>query len=85
MARFEVRVLPSVRNDLRRVPRPDVRQVLDRMESLALAPIPDDCRKVTGRELRRVRSNTCRILYELHDDENTVVVIKVGHRSEAHR
>jgi len=55
------------------------------MESLTLVPIPDDCREVTGRELCRVRPHPCRILCETHDDENVIVVIKMGDRSEAHR
>lgn len=85
MAQYEIRVLPSVRKDLRRVDKSDVRRILDRIESLAQNPRPDDCRKLTGRNLYRVRSGVYRILYEIHDDAVVVVVVKVGHRREVYR
>ena len=85
MARYEIRVLPSVRKDLRRVEKSDVRRILNRIESLADNPKPDDCRKLTGRDLYRVRSGVYRILYEIHDDAVVVVVVKVGHRREVYR
>lgn len=85
MAQYEIRVLPSVRKDLRRVDKSDVRRILDRIESLAQNPRPDDCRKLTGRDLYRVRSGVYRILYEIHDDAVVVIVVKVGHRREVYR
>ena len=85
MAQYEIRVLPSVLEDLRRVDKSDVRRILDRIESLAQNPRPDDCRKLTGRDLYRVRSGVYRILYEMHDDAVVVVVVKVGHRREVYR
>ena len=85
MARYEVRILPSVRKDLRGLPKRDVQRILTRMESLATDPRPDDCRKLTGRELYRVRSATYRTLYEIHDDDIVVVVVKVGHRRDVYR
>ena len=85
MVRYEIRVLPSVRKDLRRIGKSDVRRLLDRIESLAHNPRPDDCRKLTGRDLYRVRSGIYRILYEIHDDEVVVVVVKVGHRRDVYR
>lgn len=85
MAQYEIRVLPSVREDLRRVNKSDVRRILDRIESLAQNPRPDDCRKLTGRDLYRVRSGVYRILYEIHDDAAVVIVVKVGHRREVYR
>jgi mRNA interferase RelE/StbE len=80
MARYEIRVLPSVRKDLRRMDKNDVRRILSRIESLAVDPRPNDCRKLTGRELYRVRAGVYRILYEIRDEEVVVVVVKVGHR-----
>lgn len=85
MARYEIRALPSVRKDFRPIGRNDVQRIPDRINSLADNPRPDDCRKVTGRELYRVRVGVSRILYEIRDDEVVVVVVKVGHRREAYR
>lgn len=85
MAPYEIRVLPSVRKDLRGIDGTDVRRILARIESLAENPRPPDCRKLSGRDLYRVRTGAYRVLYEIHDASVVVVVVKVGHRREVYR
>lgn len=85
MARYELRVRPSVAKDLRGIPKADVKRILARMAGLRDEPRPPGCEKLSGAELYRVRQGVYRIVYEIHDEWIVVEVIRVGHRSEAYR
>ena len=86
MARFELRVKPSVAKDLRGIPKADVRRILARMEALRDDPRAPGCEKLAGgSELYRVRQGVYRIVYTIHDAQVIVEVIRVGHRSDIYR
>ena len=85
MGRFEIRILPSVREDLRGIPKDTVRRILGTIEGLATDPRPPVCKKLTATNLYRLRSGSYRIVYEVNDAEAVVIVVKVGHRKDAYR
>lgn len=85
MARYELRVRPSVAKDLRGIPTADVKRILSRMEGLCDDPRAPGCEKLSGAELYRVRQGVYRIVYEIHDEWIVVEVIRVGHRGEVYR
>jgi mRNA interferase RelE/StbE len=84
MGRFELRFRSSVQKDLRGSPGADVRRILDRIREPSVDPRPSECRKLTGRDPYRIRSGAYRVVYELHDRDVVVVVVKVGHRRDVH-
>ena len=85
MARYELRVMPSVAKDLRGVPKADVKRILARIETLRDVPRAPGCEKLSGAALYRVRQGAFRIVYEIHDAWIVVEVIRVGHRGEVYR
>lgn len=85
MARYELRVRPSVAKDLRGIPKADVKRILTRMEALRDEPRGPGSEKLSGAELYRVRQGAYRIVYEIHDAQIVVEVIRVGHRGEVYR
>lgn len=85
MARYELRVKPSVAKDLRGVPAADLRRILNRIEALRHDPRPPGCEKLGGAELYRVRQGVWRIVYGVDDAAVTVEVVRVGHRGSAYR
>ena len=86
MARYELRVKPSVAKDLRGIPRTDVRRILARIEALRDDPRAPGCEKLAGAaELYRVRQGVYRIVYAIHDQRVIVEVVRVGHRGEVYR
>ncbi len=85
MARYELRVRPSVAKDLRGIPKADVTRILARIEALRDAPRAPGCEKLSGAELYRVRQGVYRIVYEIQDERIVVEVIRVGHRGEVYR
>ena len=86
MARYELRIKPSVAKDLRGIPKTDVRRILARIEALRDDPRAPGCEKLAGgTELYRVRQGAYRIVYTIHDERVVVEVIRVGRRAEVHR
>ena len=85
MARYELRVRPSVTKDLHGIPKADVKRILARMEGLRNDPRAPGCEKLSGAELYRVRQGVYRIVYEIHDEWIVVEVIRVGDRGEVYR
>ena len=86
MARFELRIKPSVAKDLRGVPKAEVRRILKRMEALRDDPRAPGCEKLAGgSELYRVRQGVYRIVYTIRDAQVVVEVVRVGHRGEVYR
>ena len=85
MANYKLVFKKSVAKDLRAIPKADISALLKRMDTLAIDPRAPGCEKLSGQERYRVRQGRYRILYEIHDDELVVTVVKIGHRKEVYR
>lgn len=85
MARYDLRLKPSVAKDLRGIPRDDPSRILNRIEALRDDPRPAVCEKLSGQDKYRLRQGHYRILYRIADAESLVEVVKVGHRREVYR
>lgn len=85
MARYELRVRPSVAKDLRGIPKADVARILTRIESLRDDPRPPGSEKLSAQERYRIRQGSYRIIYGIEEAEVVVEIVKVGHRREVYR
>lgn len=85
MANYELRFKESVAKDFRRIPRGDVKRILQRIDSLRTCPRPIGCEKLSFREKYRLRQGDYRIIYEIHGNECIIVVVSIGHRSIIYR
>ncbi len=85
MAKYKILLKASAAKELEALPKPDRLRIIERIKALADHPRPVGCEKLTGEEKYRVRQGVYRILYEIHDDIITVVVVKIGHRREVYR
>ena len=85
MARFELRLKPSVAKDLHGIPQEDVRRILARIETLRENPRQPGSEKLSGQERYRVRQGNYRILYTVADAEVVVEIVRIGHRREVYR
>lgn len=85
MARFELRLKPSVAKDLCGIPQEDVRRILARIETLRENPRPLGSEKLSGQERYRVRQGHYRLLYTVADAEVVVEIVKIGHHREIYR
>ncbi len=80
MASYDLYFKKSVSKDLRSIPRKDVGRILKRIEALRIDPRGEGCVKLSGQERYRVRKGVYRIIYEIHENELVVTVVKVARR-----
>jgi mRNA interferase RelE/StbE len=86
MASYKVIFNTQVRRkDLARLPSRDISKILEKIETLAANPFPEQAKKLKGREEWRIRQGDYRILYTVHHEIVTIHIIKVGHRKEVYR
>ncbi len=85
MARYKLSFRRSVRKDFDRIPKRDLVKILGRIELLAEDPRPPGSKKLSYAERYRLRQGNYRIIYSIQDEELTVWVVKVGHRSDVYR
>lgn len=85
MAGYRVYLRESVEKDFRAIPKKDARKIIHGIESLAIESRPSGCEKLTGRERYRIRQGRYRIVYSIQDDEQTVWIVRVGHRKDTYR
>lgn len=84
-ASYSLRIKRSAEKELRRIPKADLRRIIERIEGLARAPRPPGCEKLFGDNVYRVRQGDYRILYSVDDGQGVIEVIKIGHRREVYR
>jgi mRNA interferase RelE/StbE len=85
MEKYKLVFKQSVSKDLRALPKRDIARILKFIQALAREPRPQGCEKLSGQDRYRVRQGVYRIIYEIHDEVLTVVVVKIGHRREVYR
>ena len=58
-----------------------------RIEALAEAPLPPGAIQLKGLlpPLYRVREGNYRIIYRIQQDKLTILIVRIGHRSEVYR
>lgn len=80
---YSVEITGRAERDLRRLDRAVKNRIVESILVLASNPRPPGCLKVRGEEsLWRIRVGDWRIGYEIDDQKQEVVVIRIGHRSE---
>ena len=85
MAEFEIFFKKSVWKDVKKIPKKDLQNILQRIKSLALNPRPLGCEKLTGQERYRLRQGKYRIVYSIQENILTIWIVKIGHRKDVYR
>lgn len=85
MASYKLLIKPSAAKELEAISTKDRRKVITKIEALAGEPRPHGCEKLSGQEHYRVRQGDYRVVYEIDDAAQTVLVVKVGQRRDVYR
>ncbi len=85
MEKYRILIKKSAAEELARIPKKDLRLVVERIRSLGEEPRPRGCAKLSAQERYRIRQGDYRIVYSVEDAGRTVEIFKVGHRSEIYR
>ena len=81
MARYDIFIKPSALKELETVDsKKDRKRIVRAILSLAEAPRPTGCRKLSGKDKYRIRSGQYRIVYAVQDAILVVTVIQSGRR-----
>jgi mRNA interferase RelE/StbE len=83
---YEVVLSPAAVRQLRELDAPVRRRLQGVIELLAEDPRPPAAKRLVGGAGEwRVRTGDYRVVYEIHDDEVLVLVLRTAHRREVYR
>lgn len=80
MGKYKLVFRKSVAKDMQNLPKKDVVRILKCIESISEEPRQFGCEKLTEQERYRIRQGDYRIVYEIHDKQIEVLIVKIGHR-----
>jgi len=84
---YRLEVSPTADRDLEKLKGRIIRQYFERLRDavrgLAEEPRPHGVRKIKGEERTyRIRVGSYRVVYEVYDNDNLVLILQVARRSE---
>jgi mRNA interferase RelE/StbE len=82
---YEVILSNRAEKRLSRLRAGEYERVLRAVMSLAEDPRPRNCHKLQGREGWRIRVGDYRVIYEVDDTAQEVLVVAIGHRKDVYR
>ena len=85
MEKYRVEIKRSAAKEIEKLPKHDLKMVLDKIASLADNPPPHHFKKLSAQEKYRVRCGDYRILYAIQDQILLVYIVKVGQRKDVYR
>lgn len=85
MGRYSFEFAKSVRKDLKRIGKRDASRILKSIDKLEANPRPPTSKKLTDRELYRIRVGNYRVVYEIFDLRLVIMVVKIGDRKDVYR
>ena len=85
MASYKLLITRSASKELEAVPSKDRGRIIAKIRGLEENPRPQGAEKLTGDDKYRLRQGDYRILYEIHDRELIVTVVRIGNRRDVYR
>jgi mRNA interferase RelE/StbE len=85
MEKYKIEIKRSAAKELKSLPKKDILNIINKIESLAENPRPIGSVKLTGKEQYRLRQGNYRILYSIEDDVLIIYIVKIGHRKDIYK
>jgi mRNA interferase RelE/StbE len=83
---YQVLMKPRARRDVEKLPDSIRERIAAAIDALADQPRPPGVKKLQGDEnLWRVRVGSYRLIYEIHDAQLIVLIVRVADRKDAYR
>ncbi len=82
---YAVSIRRSAQRELEAIASPFHENITDKMLSLVATPRPPGCKILQGSDKWRIRIGNYRLIYEIDDSAQAVIVIKIAHRSDVYR
>ena len=85
MGKYRIFIKASASKELATIPKKSLQKIVDRIRSLEENPRPVGCEKLSAQERYRLRQGNYRIVYSIQDEDQTIHIVKIGHRKEIYR
>jgi len=82
---YSVSIKQSALKSLKNIAHEDRLRIIEAIDQLNTNPAAGGVLKGEYSGLRRIRIGSYRVVYEVHDEQLTVLVIRIGHRREVYR
>ena len=82
---YKIQVRGEAKKQILRIPPPHFNRIQQRISSLADNPRPEGAIKLQVETGYRVRVGDYRVLYEIDDAAQTIVIYRVKHRQDVYR
>ena len=84
--KYRIEVQQSVAKALKKIPKPDRKRIIKKIDSLAeQLPNPDTTKMKGNNPFHKVRVGDYRIVYEIQNEVLLILIVKVGHRKHIYR
>jgi mRNA interferase RelE/StbE len=81
---YKIIIEKTVQKTLQKIDRQDKERLLKSIYLLSSNPYPTSSTKLVNRSQYRLRVGRYRVIYEIHNDQLLIIVIKVGHRNNVY-
>lgn len=83
---YRLRLTRAAEKELEDLPTKAAERIMAAIRALAAEPRPRGCKKLLGKKnTYRIRVGDYRVIYEVHDKEVVVLVIRISHHKDAYQ
>ena len=82
---YKILIKPSATKDLDKLPDKELKKIFSQIALLSSNPRPIGIQKLTDEEGYRIRSGKYRILFQINDNSQTILVYRIKHRKDVYR
>lgn len=82
---YSIGITRKAQKALSKIPEDYQDKIITTIRGLADEPFPPSTKKLSGREAWRIRVGVYRIIYEVHRDVLSIVVVLIGHRKDIYK
>jgi len=82
---YEISLLRRAQKELADLPEDAYVRVRGALQALADEPRPSGCKKLKGREGWHIRVGDYRVIYDIDDGAQTILIVHIGHRRDVYR
>jgi mRNA interferase RelE/StbE len=82
---YTIAIQRRAQKELSQLPSGAYEQARDAIRALTHNPRPMGCQKLTARAGWRIRVGDFRVIYEIDDKKQTILVLHIGHRRDIYR
>lgn len=83
--KYEVKLKTSVTKQLKKLDKKQAKRILIKIYLLADNPYPNGAEQLTGQKAFRIRVGDHRVIYEVHNKQLLIQVIRVVHRKDVYK